>query len=284
MSRSKIAEQMIKYLEEKINCKNVIKFADDTMAAELGKGKEATVNKLMVEGTPVAFKIMDYNDTKNYTKKNKTDPKDRTQIKNMFATFDFMTESNYTGFEYFPYIYGVLDCHDDENSKVYIFYEVFDGNLIELIDKIEHPSEWYDIIFQLIMINNYIEILNGYRYNDGTPQNHLYKKLAKPYYKEYDIGGKKLKINHKYLLVLWDFNYMEKITDQNKNQVTSNIDFLIRYLNENMEKIKIPPSGRIMKLLQEISNKPGEMATIVNQYYGIPEQKQPVANYRMQLI
>jgi hypothetical protein len=273
MSREKIAKYMINYLEERINCENVMKFADKTLQSKLGEGKEAVINKLMVENIPVAFKVMKYNDTEGYEKKNKTDANDRIWVKNMFDTFDLMTEANYTGFEYFPYIYGVLNCHEKENSNIYIYYEVFDGSLIDLINNITHPSEWYDIVFQMIMINYYIEIINGYRYNDGTVQNHLYKKLEKPYYKEYHINSHKFNINHRYLIVLWDINYIEKITDKNKNQITSNINFLLRYINENKEKIKIPPSGRIIKLLHEVKNNTKDTINILSQYYTQNENK-----------
>lgn len=269
MDRIKSAEYMINYLEKRINCKNIIKFADEHMQSKLGEGKEAIVNELKIGKTSVAFKIMKYNDTEGYIRIKKTDPKDKIWVNNMFDTFDFMTEANYTGFGYFPYLYGVLNCHEEENSKIYVFYEVFDGNLIDLINNIQHPSEWYDIVFQMIMINYYIETINGYRYNDGTVQNHLFRKLDKSYYKEYQLDNYKFSINHKYLIVLWDINYMEKITEENKSQVISNIDFLIKYLDTNKDHIKILPSGRIISLLHDVKNNPNNVPNLLDQYYNI---------------
>ena len=269
MDRSKIAAKLIKYLEERINCENVIKFAQETNDSLLGKGLESEVDKLIIESVPIAFKIIKYNDEENYIKESETDANDRTWLKNLFDTFDFMTDANHTGFEYFPYLYGVLNCHEGENSKVYIFYEAFEGNLIKLINQMEHPSEWYDIVFQMIMINYYIEVLNGYLYNYGTPQNHLYRRLPKAIYREYELGDFKFKINHKYLIVLWDFNFMEKITDENRDKIVANTTYLLNYINANKDKLKIPPSGRIIKLLYDVQNHSKEIPSILNQYYNI---------------
>ena len=272
MSRTKISEKMIKYLEDRINCENVIRFTEKTLESELGKGKEAVVNKLVIDGTPVAYKVIKYNNSDDYVRK-KGEMRDKKWAKNMFEIFDFMTEANYTGFEYFPYLYGVLICHNDETniSTMYIFYEVFDGDLTDLFNKIEHPSDWYDIIFQLIMINYYITFVHGYIYYDGSPQNHLYKKLPKPYYKDYEIEGHKFKINHKYLLALWDFNYMEKLTEESKERIQSNIDLLLKYIQSNKHKgqIKNPPSDRILKLLNEVKDNPENTISILDTYYNI---------------
>ena len=274
----KVTNQMIKYLEKRINCENVIKFVEKKQADTLGSGLESTIIKLIINEIPVALKVLKYNDSPGYVYKNKTDPNDKTWIQNIFDVYDFMTESNYTGFEYFPYLYGVLNCHDGLNSKVYTFYEVFDGDLINLISKMEHQSEWYDIVFQMIMINYYIEIINGYRYNDGTPQNHLYRKLPKPYYKLYDINGVQFNISHKYLIVLWDISYMEKITIGNKSKVTSNISFLSKYLTDNNTNanIPVPPGPKITKLLEEINNSPQNTVEILGKYY--PATKQSNTN------
>src|SRR5690606_30894227 len=118
----------------------------------------------------------------------------------------------------FPHLYGVLNCHGSDNSRVYIYYELFDGDLEDLINNIGHPSEWYDIAFQMIMINYYIMIINKYTY-DGNIKNHLYKKLSKPYYKKYEIDNREISINHKFLIVYKDFN---NITRNNNNDEQNN--------------------------------------------------------------
>lgn len=271
MSRQKLANAMIDYLEAKINCKNVEKFIQTTTVEEIGKGKESIVFKLGIEKDFLALKIMNYNGSENYIRKDKNDAKDRLWVENLFFTFDFMTESNYLGFEYFPYLYGVLDCENtsDVSNKIFIFYEIFDGDLGKLLENLEHPSEWYDIIFQMANINFYIEVVQGYRYNDGTVVNHLYKKITKPYYKEYNLEDVKFNINHKYLIVLWDFNYMEKITTKNKNMVTSNLTFLIRYIEKNKTKINIEPSPRIINLINDLIKNPESTIKILDMYYNV---------------
>ena len=272
MSRIKIARQMISYLEERINCENVIKFADKNVKKKV-ISQEKQIQQLVVDNVPVAFEIINYNDNKNYIKKNNDQPNDNLWLQQLFDIFDFMTEANYTGFEIFPYLYGVLNCHENENSKLYVYYEMFQGNLIDLINNIEHPSEWYDIAFQVIMINYYIETVSGYVYGGGILQNHLYKKLDKPYYKEYDFNGTKISVNHKYLIVLWNIDYIARISNEKDNGipcVTNNIAFLLKYLSDNKETIKILPSNRILKLLNDITNNPTETQNILLQYYGIP--------------
>lgn len=269
MSRSKIADKMIKYLEDRVNCENILKFVDQYKKSTLGTAKEAVIQELMVDNTGVAFKVIKYNNSDSYVRK-KGEMRDRNWAENMFKIFDFTTESNYTGFEYFPYLYGVLICHDEASkiSTMNIFYEVFDGNLAELIDKIDHPSDWYDIVFQIIMINYYMNTIHGYLYYDGTPENHLYKKLPKPYYKDYEFGGHKFRVNHKYLINMWGFNYMEEITENTKERMETNIDNLLKYLGKkNMKQLNNPPSDRILKLLNEVKNSPENTISILNSYY-----------------
>ncbi|XWV26872.1 hypothetical protein QJ857_gp0178 [Tupanvirus soda lake] len=273
MSRIKTARQMISYLEERINCENVMKYANKTTEKIISEKTNLITRKLNIEGTPVSFEIMNYNDTENYVTNDKTDVKDRRLVKHMFSIFDFMTEANYTGFEYFPYIYGVLNCHDSENSKIYTYHEYFTGNLVDLINNMEHPSEWYDVVFQIIMINYYIEIINGYKYNNGYLQNHYYKKLDKPYYKEYEFNGKKISVNHKYLVVIWGIDHMEKNNDNNKDNTENNIDYLLKYFSDNKDKIKIAPSPRIIKLLNDIKNNINDTQNIILQYYSAEQKK-----------
>lgn len=260
MSRSTIATKLISYLEERINCENVMKFADKTK-----KSSDTDIDKLLIENISVSFEIVKYNDdTKNNN--NEINIKSKTDIQNLFDVFDFMTEANYTGFEYFPYLYGILNCHDGSNSKIYMYYESFDGNIIDLIDNIQHISEWYDIVFQMIMMNYYIQIINGYVY-DGYLKNHLFKKLSKPYNKLYQFKNFKININHKYIIVLWNINFIEKVSDKTKNKIVSNINNLLQFLNENKNNIKNFPSNKIIKLLHEIKNNPN-VEDVLQQYYG----------------
>lgn len=263
MNRSKISDKMIKYLEDRVNCENIIKFvtnnADDTPVEDYN-----TIDRIVVDKVPVAFKIVSYSEQIENEQ-----TKTKAWIKNMFKIFDFITESNYTGFEYFPYLYGVLTCHDETNkiSTVYIFYEHFDGNLVKLFDTIEHPSDWYDIVFQMVMINYYINVLHNYSYN-SSPKNHLYKKMHKPIYKDYEVDNFKFRISHKYLIVIWDIESMEPVSNE-VDATGSNISSILKYLNDPENHLKIPASNRILKLLNDVKNNPENSISILNTYYNI---------------
>lgn len=242
MSRRKISENMIKYLEDSLNCENVMTF--------ITKAKKNN-DTIIINDTPVTYEIINYQSNKS-----------KESVQKIFEIYDIMTEANYTGFEYFPYIYGVLDCHSDTNNY-YLFRENFQGNLIELINNIEHPSDWYDIVFQIIMIGYYLYDIIGVKYQFNIKEL-LYNKLNKPYYKEYKIGDHNITINHKYLIVIWNPNTINK---NNINQININMDFLLLHLKNH--DIKIPPSNRIIKLIQDIAKPDSNIPDIIQEYYGI---------------
>lgn len=116
------------------------------------------------------------------------------------------------------------------------------------------------------MINNYIEVINEYKY-ESTLDNYLYKKLERPIYKKYIINDNEFKINHKYIITLWNIKYIEKITEQNKDKIVRSTDVLLEYINNNT--LKVPPSNKIVQLLRTIKNTQGDTLIILNQYYNI---------------
>ena len=236
MKRHEIAKKMYEILESKVYCKNVMEFSSKIK-------KKNDTNTLTIDKIPLSFMILDYND-----------PNDNEWKTKLIFTFDFMTEANQTGFEYFPYLYGVLDCHDGENSKLFIFYEKFTGILPDLIKSISHQSEWYDICFQLIMIDYYIVYIHKHEYCDCQIQNYLYKKLSSPRYQNYELGEYKFTINHKYLLVLWDFTCISE-----KNVVVdklSGVEHLMDYLVDHKQEITILPSLKVSELLKSVKDDP----------------------------
>lgn len=289
MSRMSITKKMITYLEEKVNCENAIKFADRHYFEENDNLK---INELIINSVPLAYEIIHYNDDSNNDGNNSdsnndnsdndnsdinTDKKNSIWVKNMFEIFDFISEANYLGYEYFPHLYGVLNCHEGENSRIYLYYELFEKNLEDLIGEINHPSEWYDIVFQMIMTNYYLLIVNNCIY-DGSIKNHLCKKLVKPYYKKYEIDGKELNINHKFLIVLKDFNHISQINNTNDNISTidkkfTNIEQLIKYIELNKTIIKTMPSNKIINLLRDVTNNPKNSMLLIQQYYVQISQK-----------
>ena len=296
MNRQKITDTMKKYLEDRLNCENVMEYIDKKILEKAVETNAIIIRKLLINDIPVTVEIINYNDTENtdevlpnnksinkqfkiydsitgaiYTETENTDEvlPNNNLITQQFKIYDFITEANYTGFEYFPYLYGVLNCHDKNNSRLYVFREYFEGNLLQLLlTKLEHPSEWYDIIFQLVMINYYIKAVNKYNYN-GYPGNHLYNKLSKPIYQNYKLDNYEFNINHKYLIVLWDLQYLNKIN--NTDEIT-NIDLLLKMLEDKTIQPKIPPSARILKLLHDIQDNPENVLEILDQYYNVKAQ------------
>lgn len=255
-SRAGITEKMIKALQSKVNCQNVMKFIDKNEA-----------NEVVIVSTRVMVKVVDYNEDSVETSDD--GEWDNQRIEHLFSIYDFMVEANHTGYEYFPNLYGVLNCHNGSDSKVYVFAEAFDGGLLELSEKIAHPSDWYDVVFQMIMINYYIEVVNGYYYYGGGLENHLYRKLEKPIYQEYNIGDDgKFRINHKYLIVVWNIDYMVLAKDS-KKVFRRNTEMLASYLEEHKETMKVPPSLRVMQLLSDVNGGYSNIAIILNKYYNV---------------
>lgn len=250
MQREKIASGMIAQLQKKLNCENVRSFVKSNVMDNL-LSKSDRSNAITVANVLVDYESINYAD------------KDDKSISQLYKLFDFMVESNYTGFEYFPYIYGVLPCVDNISINIHLFYEYFEADLVYIIDEIEHQSEWYDIIFQFVIINNYLSKHN-IEY-EPSMKSFAYRKIA-PYYKEYVLSNYQFKINHKYLIVVRDFNM--KVSVNNQNQFVRYIQFIYEYVNGNV-KIKIPPSGRIIKLLNELVANPNDFAQIMDKYYNL---------------
>lgn len=264
MSRIKVADKMIQYLEDRINCKNVMKFAEEKTESILEESDDIFISELKIDSTIVSFQIIKYDDTQS---DETSDKRNKASIKIFNDNFDFMTGSNLAGFEYFPYLYGVLNCHLEVNSKVYIYYENFEGSLLQLINLVEHASEWYDIAFQLVVIDHYVRFISGYQYHTNDLKNFLYKKHPKPYYRQYDITGHNFSVSNKYLIVLWDIELTKR--PHNASNEYTIIDAILDYVKKETS-IKIPPSNRIIKMFQEIKQKPENTIELLEQYYSRP--------------
>lgn len=267
ISRVKKTKTLINYLKKKINCKNAVEFIDQSESSDMTEHND-NYGKMIINGLNVAHIKIKYDDVES---DELTDDINRTEIKAIFDYFDTITEANNTGFQQFPYLYGVLDCRNVDNpsdSNLYVLFEHFHGDLIRLINEIEHPSEWYDIIFQIIMINYFLYDLNNYAYPNGTVRNLLYNKLEKPYYQDYEIDGNKLRVSHKYLIVMWNLGKRFVV---DKDKFKTNIQYLLEYIVEHDKHIKIKPSLRIMNLLNQIINDHKETVKLLVEYYGDDE-------------
>ena len=274
--RIKIASQMIKYLEKRINCDNVKILTDKLLQPnpditnitneDIKCSISESLEKFILTVSETEF-VLDVNYYDN-TSKDDVSAKDK-----MFKRFDFMTEANYSNNAVFPYIYGVLDCQgkkfDDknENSAVYVYYEKFDGRLSDLLEKIEKGVEWYDIFFQLAMINYYISFVKNRKYNYAVLENHFYKKLEKPTVVNYRLDNDiTVKINHQYLITLWNFELDESEISLKNHENKTNIDYMTSYLNEN-KQLKVPPSRKLTNFLDELQKTPKYTHKIISRYY-----------------
>ena len=188
--RAKNADVIIKYLEQRVNCVNAMQYVDELIIDD-------SDDHLKIDKIDVLFEIYDYDENDDYYINWKS---------NLYERYDFMSMSNNLGFEYFPYIYGVLDCHQDIDSKIYIYYEYFEYTLDNMLLDLNHSSDWYDIVFQLSMITYYISVISSKKYTNAKISYHLCDRLDKPYNKEYELNDKKILINHKYIIVLNDFD------------------------------------------------------------------------------
>lgn len=280
MAREKKASEMIPYLEERINCANIIGYIDRKRISENVDRKST---KLIINNIDVLLDVVTYGRDLESDKEEPNEEFTEELVEDelvaedidpdigggasptgFFTIYDFMTESNYNGFEYFPYIYGILNCSDQPEPVVYTFYEFFENNLVEIISNMEHASEWYDIVFQMAMINYYIQIANNYNYEGGIVANHLCHRLPKPYYKQYELSSASIKVSHRCLIVLWNVTKLEKTDNPSK---TSNIWYLLNYVETNKDNLKIKPSERIMKLLVELHDGPSRTLEILEKYY-----------------
>ncbi len=66
-----------------------------------------------------------------------------------------------------------------KNIIPYIVFESFTDTLIELFSNISHVSEWYDIAFQIAMINNFTSVINNYKYDCNIWKMFIYKRHTK---------------------------------------------------------------------------------------------------------
>lgn len=243
MNRSKITNNLIKYLNKKVNCDNIL-------VEIIKNGKNKKNGECVIDLIQSLYVIIDYSS-------NSMDTIISTESANkLVEKYDFMSESNHTGFEYFPYLYGVLDCSGTKHNIMYVFYEYFEKSIGSLFTDIEHPSEWYDICFQLINIDNYITNIKSKKYS-CTLKNILYNVNNSKIIKTYQINNKTYKINHKYLIVLWNFEFSE-----NSNNC---VECFYRYITQNNDIIN-KPSPRIISLLEDY-NRSHNLSAIMEKYY-----------------
>lgn len=259
--RRKISGKIYKYLEDRINCANILEQLD------LTDKKQITIDLI-----PVVVDVLKYtDDDKNDDKKILS----KKELDGYYDRFEYISTANHTGFEYFPYLYGILNCSD--TKQVYVLYETFDGTLDELFKILEQGSDWYETIFQVILIHYYMTSINKISYSCNI-KNHLYQKYKFPKKRQYTLGEYKFDLYHKNLIVLWDFTLESNSNESNSNNESKSdmrfIDLFIDFFNKNKDEFKVQPSMRIIKMLNDIKHiNNSEIPKILDNYYN--SKKEP---------
>ena len=249
-TRGETTAKIFEVLEARVNCENIISF--------LEKHKVEGSTKISVRNREMDIFIIGYDD---YTGDLLTNKNKQTKD-NLFKYYDFISDANHTGFEYFPYLYGVLDCHSGNNSKIYTIQEPFDGTLGDLVTSLDQQKEWFTIIFQMVLIHYYFSVITGCNYKNATIQNHFYKKSTKKYPQRYKLDGHEFEFFSDITLVLGEFNLVNDATEQNPN----NLQLLVSYIGSNPNIIK--PSSSQMAIIAEVIESPKSTPTILKKYYG----------------
>lgn len=233
MSRINMSKKLRDVFNEKVNCINAIEFIDNKNIVKT----DDELPYVIIEETPVDFVVIKYHDTTDDTAKN------RKYIEDVFRKFDFMSFSNAEGYDYFPYLYGVLDCRNKEDSAVYTFYEYFPYSITHLVANISHASEWYDIVFQLSLLN-YLLHKSDLKFD---PSKIRYRRLEKPYRKEYEMDSSNLTIKKLFDISVVDYNIYD-----DKTTFPLPLEYLKQYINNNREILPIPPSHNVEAIIDAL--------------------------------
>jgi DNA-binding FrmR family transcriptional regulator len=261
--RRKIAGKIYKYLEDRVNCTNILEHINT---------KDSVTDKITIELIPVTL------ETIKYTTKDKSDNDKqitKKELEKIYDRFEYISAANHTGFEYFPYLYGVLECDDSE--QVYVLHESFDGTLDKLFKDIEQGSDWYEIVFQYVIIHYYMSNISKISYSNSGLDKHYFQKYKFPKKKQYTLNDYKFEMYHKNLVVLWDFNLNSDISNTS-NILTANIEQLLKFINENKDNFKNQPSQRIMKLLNDIKQTVNidDIPKLLDSYYNAKKEIDPI--------
>lgn len=265
LTRKQLATRMITFLKSKLNCQNVVEFTSryrqSTNPEMASQGLYLTKNYLKIENHKVTFKII-----------RGTKSKLETWLETQVPIMDFMSETNNAGQEYFAYIYGVLTCNwqsESDNTHIYIYSEYFGDNFRGFIAAIKHASEWYDVVFQLVMINQFLAEKG---YASGEVDDYSYQIIRQKKTK-YEIAGENLTIMHKCQLVMT--GEMPPKLDADATSKMMIIRSVTSYLAANPGATTVAPSDRIKELMRRLVDKPDTYASLLVEYYGqnLPVEK-----------
>lgn len=262
--RRKTASKIYKHLEDRVNCTNILEFMRTHTSDSRDSRDSRESSELTIESISVTSEIIKYTDNDSASS---SEVLSKSKLNKIYDRYDFISEANHTGFEYFPYLYGVLDCHSGMDSKVYVIYEMFDGTLDTMLSEIEHASDWYETIFQICLIHHYIINIAKASYSGATVPHHLYQKYKFAKKRQYTLGEFKFELYHKNLVVLWDFQL-----ETPSSNSPPNLKHLLDYITTNGSKFKIQPSPRLIRMLNEIISTPADIPKILDSYYNTKKE------------
>jgi hypothetical protein len=233
-ARQSTAKFMVNYLKETVECGNIMEFIKEHAT------KDSL--KMTINGRPTDIQIININ--------REIDPK-------ISKTLDIMMEFNYSDNECFPYLYGILICRNDDtkSGKGYILYEGQDGYLFDLLKHLTNQSDWYELIFQIIIINYY---LRDYKFN-STSNVYQYRALTNARRKDYTLSNVDIKIYHKFVVSVTGLTVIE-------NNGEINLDIL-KDVKTLAETVDVKPSLRAIELIDEVLEHPDKIPDILVKYY-----------------
>jgi hypothetical protein len=229
-NRWSTAEKLIEYMEKRCDCDSVTKLA----------------SKKSLLGTEITYREISH---------------DLITKDDLYSYLHFITDANNLGFTYFPYLYGVLACSN--TRSVHIFMEYYPSTLQETIMNLKHNSEWYDLLFQLLIITSYLDKFSPFSHNGNMLSTFFCNRLDKPYYTDYKINNQVITINHLFNIFHFDTSIQEK------NTSNYHVLLLLDQISNILPSVptNVTPSPNIIKLLDEIKNNPDNLSTIIYNWY-----------------
>jgi hypothetical protein len=246
----------------------------------IGKGREGTIYKVSFNKVTdkkhlvdCAFKFLEYTTDPNYKWK-KGGIWNNKWTEQYEEFIDFFSRSALNGFPHFPLIYQTKMCMEPNmhtgsalKGKLYILYELFDGDMSEIILKNNSLDTWISIFFQFYMINYYLEVKSKMLYVDGYSTNHLYSKKEQYMYK-YIIKTKDQTyhffIKHPFLIALWDVRMYVGIHFE-QNFMLALLE--ISRFNNKFPNKKIVIPEIIIVVSNEISRDPISTPAIISDFF-----------------
>ena len=259
-NRIDIYNKCKKIFSEKINCDEIENFVNDNKEKKLAEGKEGIVYLLNMNDIKVAAKYVPYNGDPNYTYV----PNGKISLEWMNytnETYEFMKESNTSGFDFFPYVYQIINCPNKDNSYEYIFYEAFDGDLLNLLMEETNKYALYTIFFQLIRINYYLEIICGMKYFDGKAANHLFRKIKLPTEEKVVMDSYEFILKNQYLVVIWDFHNMKQFKEP--KEFKRNFMLVMKNINQQQKFL----SEELVTLINSVNENPTSTPQLLYSFY-----------------